>query len=51
MSAKIEGMMNSNNLGERIMENEVLDMKIWAFEALGVKQTFQKVLGAYLEFP
>jgi hypothetical protein len=51
MSAKIEGMMNSNNLGERIMENGVLDMKIWAFEALGVKQTFQKVLGAYLEFP
>jgi hypothetical protein len=36
--------------GARIVENGVMDTKIWAFEVWGHKWSFQEVLGAYLEF-
>jgi hypothetical protein len=43
-------VMNSKNLGTRIVENIALDKKIWALEALGAKWSIQEVMGGYLEF-
>jgi hypothetical protein len=40
MNARIERMMNSENLGARITENGALDGKIWALEALKGKTVF-----------
>jgi hypothetical protein len=37
MSAKMDGEINSKNMGAGIVKKRVLDRKIWAFQALGVK--------------
>jgi hypothetical protein len=47
MNAGMERVMNSKNLGARIMRNRVLDQKIWDFEVLGGKTVFQEVLGQF----
>jgi hypothetical protein len=48
MNAGMERAMNSENLGARIMENGALYQKIWALKVLGAKQSFQEVLGHFL---
>jgi hypothetical protein len=50
MSVKMERAKDFEILGARITKNRVLDRKIWAFEALWAKWSFQEILGAYLEF-
>jgi hypothetical protein len=35
MNARMERVMNYENLGTRIMENGALDQKVWLFEVLG----------------
>jgi hypothetical protein len=50
MNARMKRAMNSKNSGARIVENGALDRKIWAFEVLVAKWSFQDVLGAFLEF-
>jgi hypothetical protein len=50
MNAGMERVMNSKNLGARIMGNRVLDQKIWDFEVLGGKTVFSGGSGAILEF-
>jgi hypothetical protein len=40
MNAGMESAMKSENLGARIVENEALNQKIWAFEVLGAKLSF-----------
>jgi hypothetical protein len=44
MNVRMERAINSENLDARITENGALDQKIWAFEVLGVKWSFQEVL-------
>jgi hypothetical protein len=43
-------MMNSKNLGVKIMENGALDRNIWGLEALKGKIVFHEVLGVFVEF-
>jgi hypothetical protein len=43
-------MMNSKNLGVKIMENGDLDRNIWDLEALKGKIVFHEVLGVFVEF-
>jgi hypothetical protein len=50
MNARIERVMNSRNLGARIMENRALDKMIWAFEAFNGKTVFSRGSGQILEF-
>jgi hypothetical protein len=47
MNTRMERVMNSNNLGARIMENGALDKKIWALEAFKVKTI---ILGGSRQF-
>jgi hypothetical protein len=47
MNAEMERVMNSEKLGARITANWALDQKIWAFEVLGAKWSFQEVLGHF----
>jgi hypothetical protein len=39
MNARIERVMNSENLGARIMENGALDQKMWLWKLSGAKQS------------
>jgi hypothetical protein len=50
MNTWIEWMMNSENLGARIMENRVLDRKLWALEAFKGKMVFLGDSGVILVF-
>jgi hypothetical protein len=43
MNARIERVMNSENLGARIMWNGALDQKIWLWKLSRVKWYFQEV--------
>jgi hypothetical protein len=42
MNARIERMMNSENLGARIMWNGALDRKMWALEAFKGRTVFSR---------
>jgi hypothetical protein len=50
MNARIEGVLNSENLGTKIMENRGLDQKIWALEAFRGKMVFLGGLEEFLKF-
>jgi hypothetical protein len=50
MNARTERVMNSKNLGARIMRNGALDQKIWALEAYMGKMVFLGGSGLILEF-
>jgi hypothetical protein len=47
MNPGVERALNSECLGIRITENGALDQKIWAFEVLRAKRSFQEVLGHF----
>jgi hypothetical protein len=49
MNARI-GVLNSENLGTKIMENRGLDQKIWALEAFRGKMVFLGGLEEFLKF-
>jgi hypothetical protein len=50
MNARIETVMNSENLGARIMENGAWNQKIWALEAFRGKTVFSGGSRVILEF-
>jgi hypothetical protein len=50
MKASIERVMNSKNLGARIMENGAWNQKIWALEAFRGKTIFLVGSRPILEF-
>jgi hypothetical protein len=50
MNARIERVINSENLGARIMRNGALDQKIWALKACRGKTIFSGGSGVIMEF-
>jgi hypothetical protein len=50
MDARIETLMNSKNLGTRIMENRAWNQKIWPLVAFRGKTVFSGGSGVILDF-
>jgi hypothetical protein len=50
MNPRIERVMNSENLGARIVQNGALDQNIWALVASRAKRSFLKVMWQFWNF-